>query len=559
MKTKLQLIILCLLLFMAGGGSVVQAADNWDYPTSKPQTPFGGGDGSWNNPYRIETAQHLANLSYMVNEKGEDYQGKYFAMTNDINLSGQDTNLNWDGGNMAAKKWIPIGNDDDYFEGVFDGQGHTIKGMAIWTEEDDEYEYYGLFGKIKGGIVKNVNMYDCGIKDEYERSDARYGILCGVAEESVFTNCKVSKSTIKVLKADEDIIVGGIIGDLISPKSRLLISDCKFEDGYILFNLDWHLLNYTFYVGGILGYTPKGTNIDIRNCYTSGKIEVTSTHHSLDDFYIGGIAGLLNGNGCISGCVSSMDHSVSYSDDLNLITISGIATSSGVTYTKCGYLGTISARSEYGYKARLYASGIASNKNTVKNCAFYGKFDINTWKGQVCRVAGIAYYNRVFNNGKDHNIVYSVGNTVIFEAKYPGKNYYYFDPACAICYDGDTDKEIQDCNYYFFGTSGGEAWVNQNTADQDTYQKTLEDLKKPEFINSLNDEANGNIWGKLTGMSDESLNGLPMPIVCGGVPTSYTGDGTLNNPYMINTEDDLIRLKDNVNDGESFKGCSINS
>ena len=124
--------ILCLLLCLAGGKSVIQAADMWEYPTSKPKTPFGGGDGSWNNPYRIETAQHLANLSYMVNEKGEDYKGKYFAMTNDINLSGGDADLNWDGGDMAVKEWVPIGNDDDFFEGVFDGQGHTIKGMAIW-------------------------------------------------------------------------------------------------------------------------------------------------------------------------------------------------------------------------------------------------------------------------------------------------------------------------------------------------------------------------------------------------------------------------------------------
>lgn len=34
MKTKLHLIILCLLLFLAGGGSVIHAADSWSYPTT---------------------------------------------------------------------------------------------------------------------------------------------------------------------------------------------------------------------------------------------------------------------------------------------------------------------------------------------------------------------------------------------------------------------------------------------------------------------------------------------------------------------------------------------
>lgn len=47
MKTKLHLIIMSLvLLFVAGGQSVCLAADTWSYPTTKPETPFGGGDGS---------------------------------------------------------------------------------------------------------------------------------------------------------------------------------------------------------------------------------------------------------------------------------------------------------------------------------------------------------------------------------------------------------------------------------------------------------------------------------------------------------------------------------
>ena len=46
MKTKLHLIIMCLvLLFMAGGPSVCLAADIWSYTTSKPSIPFGGGTG----------------------------------------------------------------------------------------------------------------------------------------------------------------------------------------------------------------------------------------------------------------------------------------------------------------------------------------------------------------------------------------------------------------------------------------------------------------------------------------------------------------------------------
>ena len=71
MKTKLHLIIMCLvLLFMVGGPSVCLAADIWSYPTSKPDGRFGGGSGSYYDPYLINNAQQLADLAYMVNQSG---------------------------------------------------------------------------------------------------------------------------------------------------------------------------------------------------------------------------------------------------------------------------------------------------------------------------------------------------------------------------------------------------------------------------------------------------------------------------------------------------------
>ena len=112
MKTKLHLIIMSLvLLFVAGGQSVCLAAESWSYPTTKPETPFGGGDGSWYDPDRIETAQHLANLAYMVTDKNTTYKKKYFILTNDITLN--DDVLNDKGTGLkndesSYKLWTPI-------------------------------------------------------------------------------------------------------------------------------------------------------------------------------------------------------------------------------------------------------------------------------------------------------------------------------------------------------------------------------------------------------------------------------------------------------------------
>ena len=135
MKTKLHLIILCLLLSFVGGSSVIHAAEKWSYPTDKPDGKFGGGTGDLYNPYLINNAQQLADLAYMVNH-GEYFKGKYFKLTTDITLN--DNVLNADGTPNTSgtfQSWTPIGKFgtlwDDDFMGTFDGCGHTIRGFYI--------------------------------------------------------------------------------------------------------------------------------------------------------------------------------------------------------------------------------------------------------------------------------------------------------------------------------------------------------------------------------------------------------------------------------------------
>ena len=125
--------ILCLLLFFTWEGSVSHAADSWSYPTSKPDGRFGGGSGSYYDPYLINNAQQLADLAYMVNH-GEYFKGKYFKLTTDITLN--DNVLNDDGTpntSRTCQNWTPIGKfgvfSDDDFMGTFDGCGHTIRGF----------------------------------------------------------------------------------------------------------------------------------------------------------------------------------------------------------------------------------------------------------------------------------------------------------------------------------------------------------------------------------------------------------------------------------------------
>lgn len=64
--------------------------------------------------------------------------GGTYTLAADINLSGD---------------WTPIGTADDPFTGIFDGGGHTIRGLNISTAG-----FAGFFGYTSGAVIRNLNL-----------------------------------------------------------------------------------------------------------------------------------------------------------------------------------------------------------------------------------------------------------------------------------------------------------------------------------------------------------------------------------------------------------------
>ena len=94
--------------------------------------PFAGGNGTAQTPYLISNGSQLAFLAMMTNSALRPTQGLHFALTNDIYLNDISNYQNWGpaigaaiSANVPPNHWIPIHN----FAGVFDGRGHSIKGL----------------------------------------------------------------------------------------------------------------------------------------------------------------------------------------------------------------------------------------------------------------------------------------------------------------------------------------------------------------------------------------------------------------------------------------------
>ncbi|MEA4971434.1 MAG: MBG domain-containing protein [Candidatus Pelethousia sp.] len=180
---------------------------------------FAGGTGSYSNPYQIATGAQLAKLAELVNAGG--YDGKYYRLTADIDLSGYGKNYG------AGKGWAPIGTEANPFRGEFDGNGKVISGLYINRPDED---YIGLFGYISHAVI------------DYMR------------EPSSVRNLGIVNANI----TGKDI-VGGLAGQFGSGEAQF-----NMVDNYVTGNISGNNN-----VGGLVGYVDW---TDMASCYTTAMV-----------------------------------------------------------------------------------------------------------------------------------------------------------------------------------------------------------------------------------------------------------------------------------------------
>ncbi len=113
---------------------------------------------------------------------------------------------------MANSDFYPIASaaSYNYFNGTFDGNGHTISNLTV----AEGYGYTGLFGQLSSeAIVKNLTMANCDIR---YIGQIKYMSTGGIAGRSRGTieNCTVTGI---VSNYDNQYNVGGIVGENLNP------------------------------------------------------------------------------------------------------------------------------------------------------------------------------------------------------------------------------------------------------------------------------------------------------------------------------------------------------
>ena len=325
---------------------------------------WGNGDGSETNPYVITTTEGLDLLAQKVNA-GTSYEGKYFKLGADI-----EYNKN------TANNYTPIGDDNNYFYGSFDGNGKTISGINIYNPDAT---YQGVFGYLKG-TVKNLVVSNCSIV-----AWRIIGVIAGQFLNGTIENCIVSNN----------VTLSGSGGG---------------------------------YVGGIVGSSSNGT---IKGCVSAAAITGTISYHSgpsgIDANHLGGIAG---------AALTSSDSKVT--DNLFTGTIDGdlkeyigaiVGESANGTltnnvYTSAGIGGIGAASSKTG------ADGAGAHK-AVEISAAEGVTITPTGTKTTYNVSGITVYadnkGLLYNNGTTKTLYAGDTDDVKLSIAYTASSGYEFD------------------------------------------------------------------------------------------------------------------------------------
>ena len=283
-------------------------------------SPIWAGSGTEAAPYEIPDVGKLTALQTQVNKNGFSYTGKWFRLTNNIDLNNE--------------LWTPIGVDALHsFGGSLDGSGKTISGLKVETDR----QWAGLFGSVRGTYGVPMTMRDLTLKDGSVTTTFTGTSFCGGLVAIVEGETALE---LRNVVAENLTVSGGISGSGgLLGRGRVAMTNCHNRGGSVTGS----------YAGGLagMGYSNLQDHV-LAGCTNSAKVVGKRT------------AGGMTGNethsyGSYTDCTNS--GSISATQGY----ASGIA--AGGSYERCSNSGAVTGQQ---------AAGICVNGSKATNCSNTG-------------------------------------------------------------------------------------------------------------------------------------------------------------------------------------------
>ncbi|QOX64652.1 FMN-binding protein [Anoxybacterium hadale] len=543
------------------GGSVVLSSTLWS-ESEIDTSIFAGGSGTEESPYLISNESQLRKFAVSFTSK-IDYSGKYVALTDDITLT---------------EEWMPIGEGEYAFCGVFDGNGRTISQLRIGSSSSPKYDeidtrYFGLFGVLENATVKNLNIeaeiYTAGEGSLY------VGALAGYAENTLVDGLSVS---------------GNVSGTSGNGAAGSLWKANHFGGGLIGYQSKGALVNSTSHAtvfsgaqgglaeaGGLVGLSNRAL---IANCYSTGDISGMTRRGNIDGreyegmAAVGGIAGVFAGTmvQCYSSAKTSTD---TYSTYVGVL--AGWVTGIGNLYKSYYTTDSIQeiegrAISPVEYAGWLVGPGINDEGEAYTGSIAYGmegitaaetgteafaaklnanfdelSVDVETLWPKAVLKKWILHDGEVKPNGAAAVITYVQPD--IPEAEFQGEYYdgTYFgrseDKTLIVKVEIAKDK-IQDISVSSYS---GEIFDFSNLLQQIKSSNGISTLTGADAATIRLKDAVSTVFKKAILWDTTGYGSVSASIFAGGT-------GTQQDPYQISTETQLRAFAASVNTDESYHG-----
>lgn len=237
--------------------------------------------GTESDPYQLDSAGDFLGFAQLVND-GMNFQSLFVELTADIDMNaGWTVIIDEQTGKISGKApkniWTPIGGESTsvYFNGKFNGNGHTISGIYIDTKSTGYTGFVGLFGyAMAASQIENFQLVNSYIESGNANTGSVVGRFGGTMN-NVYSNATVfGVST-----------TGGLVG-LYTEGGNKTIQKCWF-DGTVT------AVGSVTYCGGIVACTDKTDKTKtIKNCLNTGTVvcEYAGTNDNVATA-TGGIAG----------------------------------------------------------------------------------------------------------------------------------------------------------------------------------------------------------------------------------------------------------------------------
>lgn len=514
------------------------------------------GSGTALDPYLIQTSDDLCALSDLV-EQGETFERKYFVQTNDIVMP---NGLNFK----------PIGNvyEGTYFAGRYEGQGHVISNLYMETTEG--ITNYALFGAF-GGILSNL-----GLVDSYIGGLISGGLVCvGIPNEVTgiyrcFTNAVVDGEYRSGMIADH---YNGIIEDCwaISNKKTPLVGYDTVEvvhcygngfasglssttitdyhrveeiDGAMIEDLNRDALRFSMERGILpVEYEANGYLSSYARTYEGkGTTEDPYLLSTKEDVIR--LSASVNGGDSFEGCNLAFSSDIEFNGE-SIIPI-------GHNQTGRSFAGKIDGK---GY----VLSGVVVDhvlEGVGRECALFGLLNgelINLCVDNL-HVAGYISSGIAVSGGPDSKI-YNCSFTnfdVVGEYRTSAIVDNFAGLMASVYYDGTLPYVCVEGRTVVFCIGRGEI---------------IGDTDHPVEVDHNIDYFNGDVdeimnvyyrYGAMRiGLDPTTAKSWVDGRPCGSVRESLKGKGRKNDPYLIETVDDLLWFCASVNSGNRYKGMVV--